>query len=91
MAVTHAHLISYDPERDILPLVLANCQYTFELGKGTKIEYDFVGLERQLMDKFLFAKSHIQIGRMLEVNCNFINSLTVVLGIQNDLCELNKE
>jgi len=67
MAVTHAHLISYDPGRDILPLVLTNCQYTFEMGKGTKIEYDFLGLERQLMDRFLFSKSRIDVGNVLEV------------------------
>lgn len=67
MAVTHAHLISYDRERDILPLVLANCQYTFEMGKGTQIEYDFHGLERQLMDRLLFSKSMIDVGNVLEV------------------------
>jgi len=67
MAVTHAHLISYDPERDVLPLVLANCQYTFEMGKGTKIKYDFLGLERQLMDRFLFSKSRIDVGNVLQV------------------------
>jgi len=67
MAVTHAHLISYDTERDIFPLVLANCQYTFEMGKGTKIEYDFVDLERQLIDRFLFSKSRISVGNALEV------------------------
>ena len=67
MAVTHAHLISYDTERDIFPLVLANCQYTFEMGKGTKIEYDFVDLERQLIDRFLFSKSRINVGNVLQV------------------------
>jgi len=67
ITLTHANLISYNPERDILPLVLANCQYTFEMGKGTKIEYDFLGLERQLMDRFLFSKSRIDVGNVLEV------------------------
>ncbi|XP_053396339.1 E3 ubiquitin-protein ligase rnf213-alpha-like isoform X2 [Mercenaria mercenaria] len=66
--VTSAHLISYDPQQDILPLVLANCQYSFEMGKGTKIEYDFAGLERQLMDKFLFSKSKIEVGSFLMID-----------------------
>ncbi|XP_062573630.1 E3 ubiquitin-protein ligase rnf213-alpha-like, partial [Saccostrea cucullata] len=57
--VTSPHLISYHPERDILPMVLANCHYTFQVGKGTKIDYNFVDLERQLMDRFLFSKSVI--------------------------------
>ncbi|XP_060586335.1 E3 ubiquitin-protein ligase rnf213-alpha-like [Ruditapes philippinarum] len=66
--VTSAHLISYDPQHDILPLVLANCQYSFEMGKGTKIEYDFAALERQLMDRFLFSKSRIEVGRVLMID-----------------------
>ena len=65
--ITAAHLISYDPQQDILPMVLANCQYSFEIGKGTKIEYDFKGLERQLMDRFFYSKSRINIERVLQV------------------------
>ncbi|XP_061169274.1 E3 ubiquitin-protein ligase rnf213-alpha-like [Saccostrea echinata] len=57
--VTSAHLISFHPDRDILPMVMANCHYTFEVGKGTKIDYNFGDLERQLMDRFLFSKSVI--------------------------------
>ncbi|VDI64880.1 Hypothetical predicted protein, partial [Mytilus galloprovincialis] len=52
-----AHLISYHPDRDLLPMVLANCNYSFEVGQGTKVEYNFTNLERQLMDRFLFTKS----------------------------------
>ncbi|KAL3881537.1 hypothetical protein ACJMK2_027969, partial [Sinanodonta woodiana] len=59
--ITPAHLISYHPEQDILPLVLANCNYSFEVGKGTTIEYNFSNLERQIMDRFLFGKSWIDI------------------------------
>nr|XP_022293483.1 E3 ubiquitin-protein ligase rnf213-alpha-like isoform X1 [Crassostrea virginica] len=57
--VTSAHLISYHPDRDILPMVMANCHYTFQVGKGTKIDYNLGDLERQLMDRFLFSKSVI--------------------------------
>ena len=42
-------------------MVLANCNYSFEVGKGTKIEYNFPDFERQLTDRFLFAKSLIDI------------------------------
>lgn len=59
--VTHAHLISYHPDRDLLPMVMSNCQYTFEVGRGTKVEYNFSNLERQLMDRFLFSKSVIDL------------------------------
>lgn len=57
--MTSAHLISYHPDRDILPMVMANCHYTFQVGKGTKIDYNLGDLERQLMDRFLFSKSVI--------------------------------
>ena len=67
-AVTTAHLICYSHTHDLLPLILANCQYTFEMGKGTKIEYDFHGIQRQLMDRFLFSKSQINISGALQVN-----------------------
>ncbi|KAK3585576.1 hypothetical protein CHS0354_036763 [Potamilus streckersoni] len=65
--ITSAHLISYHPEQDILPLVLANCNYSFEVGKGTTIEYNFANLERQIMDRFLFGKCfiHIEIDLMV--------------------------
>ena len=67
MAVTSAHLISYDHEHDLMPLVLANCHYSFEMGVGTKIEYDFAGMERQLIDRFLCYKSKIEIHQYLKV------------------------
>ncbi|KAL3881535.1 hypothetical protein ACJMK2_027967, partial [Sinanodonta woodiana] len=59
--LTPAHLISYHPEQDILPLVLANCNYSFKMAKGTTIEYNFANLERQITDRFIFGKSLIDI------------------------------
>ena len=49
-------------------MVLANCEYSFEIGKGTKIEYDFGGLQRQIIDRLLFPKSFIQIGHVMQVS-----------------------
>ncbi|KAH3815371.1 hypothetical protein DPMN_143893 [Dreissena polymorpha] len=67
MAVTSTHLISYDHDHDLLPLVLANCRYSFEVGTQTNIEYDFDGMERQLMDRLLNSKSKIEIQQYLKV------------------------
>jgi hypothetical protein len=53
---TAAHLIYYDPEKDLLPMVLAHCNYSLEVGKGTVINYDFVGLERELEERLLRGK-----------------------------------
>ncbi|XP_063442805.1 E3 ubiquitin-protein ligase RNF213-like [Mytilus trossulus] len=55
--ISSAHLISYHPDKDLLPMVFANCNYTFEVGQGTRIEYNYTNLERQLKDRFLFSKS----------------------------------
>ncbi|XP_071137099.1 E3 ubiquitin-protein ligase rnf213-alpha-like [Mytilus edulis] len=67
--ISAAHLVSYHPDRDLLPMVLANCNYSFEVGQGTKVEYNFTNLERQLMDRFLFSKSIIN-------NINEIETIT---------------
>ncbi|KAH3813090.1 hypothetical protein DPMN_141540 [Dreissena polymorpha] len=67
MDVTSTHLISYDHANDIMPLVLANCRYSFEVGDQTKIEYDFDRMERQLMDRLLNSKSKIEIHKYLQV------------------------
>lgn len=57
--LTTAHLICFNPTKDILPIVMANCQYTFEVEKGTRVQYNFADLERQLTDRILFSKSVI--------------------------------
>ncbi|XP_052217509.1 E3 ubiquitin-protein ligase rnf213-alpha-like [Dreissena polymorpha] len=67
MDVTSTHLISYDHANDIMPLVLANCRYSFEVGDQTKIEYDFDRMERQLMDRLLNSKSKIEIHKYLQI------------------------
>ncbi|VDI19307.1 Hypothetical predicted protein [Mytilus galloprovincialis] len=67
--ISAAHLVSYHPDKDLLPMVLANCNYSFEVGQGTKVEYNFTNLERQLMDRFLFSKSIIN-------NINEIETIT---------------
>ena len=64
--ISSAHLISYHPDRDLLPMILANCNYSFEVGQGTKVEYNFINLERQLMDRFLVSKSIV--GSVQEVS-----------------------
>ncbi|XP_052238406.1 E3 ubiquitin-protein ligase RNF213-like [Dreissena polymorpha] len=67
MNVNAAHLICYDHEHDIMPILLANCQYSFEIGVGTTVEYDFAGMERQLIDRLLYSKSNIELRPFLEV------------------------
>lgn len=51
--VSRSHLISYDTERDLLPVILAQCNYSLEVGRGTLVQYNWEALERQLIDRFI--------------------------------------
>ena len=57
--VTISHLIAYDPEKDLLPLILAHCNYSLEVGKETSVQYDWAALERQLIDRFLRGRPFV--------------------------------
>ncbi|KAK3585575.1 hypothetical protein CHS0354_036762 [Potamilus streckersoni] len=85
--ITPAHLISYHPEQDILPLVLANCNYSFEVGKGTAIEYNFANLERQIIDRFLFGKCFIDIKIDLMVYRAEYTNATVFRKLQEKIAQ----
>ncbi|VDI23651.1 Hypothetical predicted protein [Mytilus galloprovincialis] len=76
--ISAAHLISYHPERDLLPMVLANCSYSFEVGQGTKVEYNFNSLEKQLIDRLLFTKSVILVKEIATVIYRSENTNAVV-------------
>ncbi|XP_067056125.1 E3 ubiquitin-protein ligase rnf213-alpha-like isoform X2 [Acropora muricata] len=58
--VTSSQLISYDTERDLLPLILAQCNYSLEVGKGTLVQYNWDALERQLIDRFIRGRPLIE-------------------------------
>nr|XP_058970756.1 E3 ubiquitin-protein ligase rnf213-alpha-like [Pocillopora verrucosa] len=58
--VTLSHLIAYDPERDLLPLILAHCNYSLEVGKETLVHYDWAALERQLIDRLLRGRPFVE-------------------------------
>ena len=63
--MTISHLIVYDPEKDLLPLILAHCNYSLEVGKETSVQYDWAALERQLIDRFLKGRRFVdfKVGR----------------------------
>jgi len=58
--VTMSQLIAYDPERDLLPLILAHCNYSLEVGQETLVQYDWTALERQLTDRFLKGRPLVE-------------------------------
>ncbi|XP_076843194.1 E3 ubiquitin-protein ligase rnf213-alpha isoform X2 [Brachyhypopomus gauderio] len=54
--LTELHVIRYEVERDILPLVLSNCQYSMERGRETLSEYDLPKIQQQVVTRFLQGK-----------------------------------
>ncbi|XP_069008985.1 E3 ubiquitin-protein ligase rnf213-alpha-like, partial [Embiotoca jacksoni] len=50
------HVIRYDVEKDLLPLVLSNCQYSLERGHETISQYDLPRIQQQILTRFLQGK-----------------------------------
>ncbi|KAK2140291.1 hypothetical protein LSH36_1404g00023 [Paralvinella palmiformis] len=57
--VTKHLLVSYDLEKDLLPIILANCNYSLTAGQHTRMEYDFIALARQIEERFIRGKPRI--------------------------------
>lgn len=65
-------------------MVLANCNYSFEVGQGTKVEYNFNNLERQVMDRFLFSKSAIiNLNEVRNEKCIQLYFTTIQIVVKN--------
>ncbi|XP_063296797.1 E3 ubiquitin-protein ligase RNF213-like [Pelobates fuscus] len=54
--VMDLHVISYDMERDLMPIILSNCQYSMQSGQGTTQEFDLCKIQRQIAGRFLQGK-----------------------------------
>ncbi len=54
--LTDLHVIRYELERDLMPLVLSNSQYSIERGQETLHEYDLPKIQQQIVSRFLLGK-----------------------------------
>ncbi|NXP65010.1 RN213 ligase, partial [Chloropsis cyanopogon] len=54
--VADLHLISYEVEKDLIPLILSNCQYSMEKGGETLQDFDLERIQQQVISKFLQGK-----------------------------------
>ena len=52
-------VISYERKRDLLPLVLLNCDYSLGIGKASKIDYNLEVIQRRLYENVIFGKALI--------------------------------
>lgn len=58
-------LVAFDPQRDLLKVLLANCSYTLEAGRGSVIDYDFSGIERHIEDTFIRGRPRLDCMKVL--------------------------
>ncbi|KAM9837888.1 LOW QUALITY PROTEIN: E3 ubiquitin-protein ligase rnf213-beta [Aulostomus maculatus] len=58
--ISETQLTLCHPERELLPLVLAHCQYTLKKGGETDSSYDLLGIQTQLVRRYLAGKPLIQ-------------------------------
>ncbi|XP_056372927.1 E3 ubiquitin-protein ligase RNF213 isoform X2 [Hyla sarda] len=54
--VTNLHVINYEMEKDFVPVILSNCQYTLESGKETLQEFDLPKIQHQIASRFFQGK-----------------------------------
>ncbi|XP_072299387.1 E3 ubiquitin-protein ligase rnf213-alpha-like [Eucyclogobius newberryi] len=54
--LTDLHVIRYELDRDLMPLVLSNTQYSIEKGQETLHEYDLPKIQQQIVSRFLLGK-----------------------------------
>ncbi|XP_054313830.2 E3 ubiquitin-protein ligase RNF213 isoform X3 [Pongo pygmaeus] len=59
--VTDLHVISYEVERDLTPLILSNCQYQVEQGRETLQEFDLEKIQQQIVSRFIQGKPRLSL------------------------------
>ena len=69
--MTSANLISFREEEDLLPLILANCNYSYSVGQSVTMEYDFINLQKQIEERFIRGRARL-IPKVFEGGMRFI-------------------
>ncbi|XP_013922835.1 PREDICTED: E3 ubiquitin-protein ligase RNF213 [Thamnophis sirtalis] len=57
--VADLHVISYEVEKDLIPIILSNCQYSVQKGGEALQEFDLEKIEQQVVSRFLQGKPTI--------------------------------
>uniref|UniRef100_G1KRE3 RING-type E3 ubiquitin transferase n=1 Tax=Anolis carolinensis TaxID=28377 RepID=G1KRE3_ANOCA len=59
--VADLHVITYEVERDLIPLILSNCHYSMEKGGEAIQEFDLEKIQQQVISRFLQGKPLISL------------------------------
>ena len=55
-----SQLVTSDSEKDLLPVMLANCSYAVEVGKETSLQYNWEALQKQIVDRFIHRRPTVE-------------------------------
>ena len=86
---TEADIISYSSDADLLPLVYMHCNYSLELGKGNKVEYNFDKILGNLMNKVFCGKSMLEIQIQEFVYLDDVHSARKFTNLGNIVKQVN--
>jgi len=87
---TAADVIAYSSNADLLPLVYTHCDYSLELGKGTKVGYNYEKILGNLMDKVFCGKSILEIQIEEFVYRDDVHSSQKFTNLANVIEQVNK-
>lgn len=59
--ISDLHVINYDVERDLTPLILSNCQYQVVQGGETSQEFDLEKIQQQIRGRLLQGKPKLTV------------------------------
>ena len=71
-----SQLVTYDSEKDLLPVMLANCSYSLEVGKETSLQYNWEALQKQIIDRFIRGRPTVEFQVTISSICDKRNSLS---------------
>ncbi|XP_024140227.1 E3 ubiquitin-protein ligase rnf213-beta isoform X2 [Oryzias melastigma] len=85
--ISETQLTLCHPEQELLPLVLANCNYSLEKGGETGCSYDLLRIQTQLCRRFLAGKPLIQTDTSKYVNRHLQDFSLVLSEVRAKICQ----
>ena len=77
-----SQLIAYDSEKELLPVMLANCSYSLEVGQETQLRYNWETLEKQIIDRFIRGRPRVE----FEVNNLQCTGFSSKITVRKTVC-----
>ena len=72
-------LIIYDADHDLLPIIVANCNYALSDEGNMEQSFDFEGIQKEIEDRFIIGKSHLQTN--VNITFVFVSKQVVIVNL----------